>query len=72
MVLITHGGSYILPGIGHDISLTMYDVPYDIGQNFLLDTYVILDYIAHNIPFSLGCVQHIYLSFFVMGIYFTN
>ena len=72
MVLITCGASYILPDIGHDISLTMYVVPSDIGHNILLATYVVLDDIGHNIPFTMGFVQHIYLSVFVIDIYFAN
>ena len=66
MVLITRGASYILPDIGNNIPLTMYVVPYDISHNILLDTYVVLDDISHNIPFTMGCVQQIYLSVFVM------
>ena len=72
MVLITRGAMYVLPDIGHDIPLTMYVVPSDIGHNILLTTYVVLDDIGQNIPFTIGSVQHIYLSFFVMDIYFAN
>ena len=72
MFLINRGTNYVLPDIGHDIPLTMYVVPSDISHNILLDTYAVLDYIVHNILFPMGCVQHIYLSVFVIDNYFTN
>ena len=66
IVLITRGASYILPSIWYDITLTMYVVPSDIIRNIYLAAYVVLDDNSHNIPFSMGSVQHIYLSVFFM------
>ena len=72
MVLIMRVTSYILPNLYHYLLLTTYVVPIYINHNLLLSTYVVLFDISHNLPFPVGRVQHIDLSFRVMDHYFDN
>ena len=71
MVLRTRCVSYVLPGLGqyllltmyvlpseliHNISLAMYTAFADISHNILLDTYVTLADIFYNVLFTVVCV----------------
>ena len=71
MVLRYGGTSYAIIGLVQDLPLTTHVLPDELGHYLLLDTYVALAEIIHNILFPVGCVRCIAFSVCMMAKYYA-